>query len=240
MYLRTAILALAITGMAQNAIAHPSGNDADMMTGEEMPSEVTIPLKKVGGKWVAAFSVFSGGAFMMNDLDGAAMPGGEFLTMDMPSGEFQTMEMPTDFENMGFGGGEMPPGAEIFGSAPGGDGSGVEMLDYVSTYMVIDLSAEFLVSLTEQAVDDLELTGADPVTVSSPSGLMTVVQIEDLGVYDDEMALQAIATDSKKILDGGEVIGALGKTFFDSFEAVLDQDAATLTLQLQEGGTQSH
>lgn len=234
MLLRTAILALAITGMAQNAIAHPPGHDAEMVTGEEMPSEVTIPLNKVGGKWVAPFSVFSGGTLMQS---------GEFLVME----PFDADELPTDLEDIDFGGGEMPLGAEIFGSAPGGDGSDSEILDYVSTYMIIDLSAEFVVSLTEQAVDDLELTGADPVMVSSPSGFMTVVPIEELDVYDDEIALKAIATDSKKVLNGGEVLGALGKAFFDDFEAVLDQDAGTLTLQLpapegfgQEGGTQSH
>lgn len=143
------------------------------------------------------------------------MPGGPdgFVGGGFPEGD-------SDSVPGGFPEGGLPEGAQVFGSSA----------HYVPDYLVIDPSGEFVVSLREQTFEDLNLTGAHPLMVASHFGMVVPVPVEMLQFYEDEKSLEIITAENEEVLDGGEIVGAIGRQFLESFQAVLDQEARTLTL----------
>ncbi|MCF6214910.1 MAG: hypothetical protein L3J58_01905 [Emcibacter sp.] len=240
MFIRNVIIAAALIGTIQVAAAQqgtlvpqPMPGGGEQFSGQL--SKVVIPLKWVGGKWVAPFDLINPG-----DMGGGFPPPGAGAMPDMPQG-FALEPMPDGpdgFAEGGFPEGgpdgfaeSLPEGAQIFSSGA----------HYVPDYLIIDPSGEFVLSLKEQTFEDLDLTGAHPLMVASHFGLVVPVPVEMLQFYEDEKSLEIITAKNEEVLDGGEIVGAIGRQFLESFQAVLDQEARTLTLtppKMDQGGSQ--
>ncbi len=240
MFIRNSIMVIALMGMTDFAVAQqgtlvpqPMQGGHEASSFPPLPSVVVIPLKWVGGKWVAPFDLIN-----PEEMGGGFPPPG---AADMPEGfEFEPMPGgPDGFSEGGFvqdggesfpdGFAELPEGAQVFGSST----------HYVPDYLIIDTSGEFVISLREQTFENLNLTGAHPLMVASHFGVVVPVPVEMLQFYEDEKNLEDITAQNEKILDGGEIVGAIGRQFLESFQAVLDQEARTLTLippKMNQGG----
>ncbi len=247
MFIRNVMIGAALIGMAEvgiiqqgGAMARPAPEGFQQPLEEQSLSKVVIPLKWVGGKWVAPFDLINPGA-----MGGGFPPPGAGAMPNMPQG-FELEPMPGDPGSVpgGFPEGDLPEGAQVFSfseeSLPEGARVFGSSAHYVPDYLVIDPSGEFVVSLREQTFEDLNLTGEHPLMVASHFGMVVPVPVEMLQFYEDEKSLEIITAENEEVLDGGEIVGAIGRQFLESFQAVLDQEARTLTLtppKTDQGGS---
>jgi len=195
MFIRGVLMALALMGMtsaaaSQQAMQLPQGGPQGGMRQFSPPAKVVIPLKWIGGKWVAPFDLVNPGA-VVSGPRGMGPP---------PSGS----------------GGSIPPSSSLMPAPQIMDGNMGTVQPYIPDYLIIDVSGKFVVSLRGRTMADLDMTGAEPLMVTSHFGFMTRVPVELLQVYEDEAALSALTAAHEDKLDGGDIVGAVGKPFLEA------------------------
>jgi len=217
MSIRNALIAVALVTTAQavsaqQATSAPQGTFQEHVAPEMSIEHVIIPLKWVGGNWVAPFDLIN--------------TGGQF-TPPPPPQQSEESDQPAPSGNLNNFIREADP--SMFGTMIEGD-----VIPYKPEYLIIEPEGNFVIALREITFSDLGLTGENPLLVTSHFGFATAIPVEILEIHENEEGIAAMNNAYESSLDGGEIVGAIGLPFLQSFQAILDQNARTLTLKRKE------